>query len=225
MYHAIKNVELTRSFVGVLQNVGYSGVVVYASSAAVYGNTSRPARELDPPRPLGDYGLAKLGAERSVGALDSVVVARLFQVFGVGQDKLVVHDLADRIVRSTGPLHLQSSGTEIREFIDVAAAVAALRFLATLASDNSSAPAVFNVASGHATTISDLARRLLRLAGRDGDSIIPSAEAWPNAVPVSVGDPTKLAAAGHRVPPPTDDELLVTMEWVRERVRGRATAR
>jgi len=213
-YHVAKNVGTAQIVATALCTADFDGTLVFTSTGAVYGNTPVAARECTPPRPLTSHAWSKLEAERRLGdAAPRVVVARLFQVYGEGQRKLVVYDLARRIHLENGPLHLQSTGHETRDLAyvdDVAAALGAL------AADQPSWPpgaAIFNVASGVGIRIDTLARRLLYLAGQGHREVIPAPEADGNPLVASVGDPTKLGRVGITIPTVSDDTLMRTLEW------------
>ncbi|MFN0251719.1 MAG: SDR family NAD(P)-dependent oxidoreductase, partial [Kofleriaceae bacterium] len=73
-------------------HAGGSPKVVFASSAAIYGDvTDMPVAEETPTRPLAPYGLHKLSSERALEAYAathgvSCVALRFFNVYGPRQD-------------------------------------------------------------------------------------------------------------------------------------------
>lgn len=144
--------------------------VVYASSAAVYGDaTALPIEETTPPRPLSAYGADKLGSElhaRVAGMVHGVPTAgmRFFNVFGPRQDPAspysgVISIFCDRIRRGE-PVRIYGDGAQTRDFIFVADVVAAL--LAALPIAACDAP-VFNVCRGVACTVRELAQEVALL--------------------------------------------------------------
>ncbi|MBR0651495.1 NAD-dependent epimerase/dehydratase family protein [Roseomonas terrae] len=146
---------------------GVSVPVVYASSAAVYGDpASLPAAETTPARPLSAYGADKLGCElhaRAGGAVHGLhsVGLRFFNVFGPRQDPRspysgVVSIFCGRLARGE-PLDIHGDGEQTRDFVHVADVVAAL--VAALRRAAPDAP-VFNVCTGRATSVRDLAMLL-----------------------------------------------------------------
>ncbi len=160
-------------FLAVLDAARRTGVrrVVYASSAAVYGTPARlPIDETTPAAPLSPYGLEKLVNDQYAqlfGALYglSTLGVRYFNVYGPRQDPRspysgVISIFCDRL-RGGEPLTLHGDGRQTRDFIyvgDVARAnVAALD--ATLTG-------VCNVATGHSTSLLDLAATLGAVSGR-----------------------------------------------------------
>ncbi|HXH02161.1 MAG TPA: SDR family NAD(P)-dependent oxidoreductase [Candidatus Competibacteraceae bacterium] len=103
--------------------------LVFASSAAVYGNPQRlPNREDDPTRPLSPYGAAKLAAEdmllgyaRSYGL--QTVCLRYFNVYGPCQDPSSpysgVLSIFARRFRDGQPVTVYGDGEQTRDFVAV----------------------------------------------------------------------------------------------------------
>jgi len=158
--------------------------VVFAGSAAVYGNREGPAQEDHPPSPQSPYAVEKLASEhylRLWPALYGVetVILRYFNVFGPRQDPAspysgVVSIFAERLRRGL-PITLFGDGEQTRDFVAVADVVAAnLRA--------GEVPAVAgltaNVARGASTSINSLYHTL---AGRLGGGA-------PQYAPARIGD-------------------------------------
>ncbi|MBY0336535.1 MAG: NAD-dependent epimerase/dehydratase family protein [Acetobacteraceae bacterium] len=146
--------------------------VVYASSAAVYGDCpTLPCAEDQPVRPLSAYGADKLGCEqhaRVAGAVHGIPTLglRFFNVFGPRQDPRspysgVISVFCDRITRGDG-VEVFGDGGQTRDFISVRDVVAAL--MAGMDRTATEAP-VFNVCSGRATSVRDLAFTIGEVCG------------------------------------------------------------
>lgn len=190
--------------------------VVYASSAAIYGdNPDLPLVETARPRPLSAYGADKLGCElhaRVGGVVHGVPTAgfRFFNVFGPRQDPKspysgVISIFADR-VRAGVACRIQGDGGQARDFVYVVDVVAALR--AGLAAASVEAP-VFNVGTGVSTRIVDLASILQRLAG---SKVGPEfTEARAGDIRLSLCDPAKLKALGWQPRTPLEEGLRMTL--------------
>jgi UDP-glucose 4-epimerase len=163
--------------------------VVYASSAAVYGDCAElPITEAAPKRPLSAYGADKYGCE-----LHAVVAShvhkvpttglRFFNVYGPRQDPRspytgVISIFCERLRRGV-PIEVFGDGGQTRDFIYVADVVAALRAAMARCATESSAPdaqahpdapprldaPVFNVCTGVAVNISELAHTIAALVG------------------------------------------------------------
>lgn len=214
-YHEAKNVGTARGVANALRSCDYTGTLLFASSGGVYGNVDCPVNEQAQVLPVTDYARAKLEAERVLtDATSCVVIARLFQVYGEGQRKLVVYDLARRIQAGRGPLQLQSSGAEVRDLAHVNEVVGALRSLLSIETDVGSQSLVINVATGVGTRVEDLARRLLRLAGQAHRDVLPGKDGDQNPLKASVGDASKLKGLGVSLSPVCDTSLRGVLDWV-----------
>jgi nucleoside-diphosphate-sugar epimerase len=135
--------------------------VVYASSAAVYGNVSRvPTAEAERCRPVSHYGMQKVANEqlahwyRARGL--STVGLRFFNVFGSRQDPHspysgVISIFAKHIREGKSP-KVFGDGTATRDFVhvhDVANVCVAMATATTLRS-------VYNVGTGQQCSLNDL---------------------------------------------------------------------
>jgi UDP-glucose 4-epimerase len=82
-----------------LKNRSSAPLLVFASSAAVYGEPSYvPVDEQHPTCPTSPYGVSKLRAEQYITVYSELygiraVLLRLFPVYGPGQRKQIVYDL------------------------------------------------------------------------------------------------------------------------------------
>jgi UDP-glucose 4-epimerase len=143
--------------------------VVYASSAAVYGDTGDAiAHEGLRPAPCTAYGADKLGSEQhaAVGALVHGVPSvglRFFNVYGPRQDPCspysgVISIFAKRIAEGLG-VTLHGDGQQTRDFVFVSDVVAHLEAAMRRATEHGGA-GVFNVCTGRGITVLELARLL-----------------------------------------------------------------
>jgi UDP-glucose 4-epimerase len=179
------------AFVGLLEAIarrsGGPIPLVYASSAAVYGDASDfPTREDAPTRPLSFYGADKLGCELHARAAAMAGIPsfglRLYNVYGIGQRPIspyagVISVFADRALRGE-PLTIFGDGTQGRDFIHIDDVVGYI--IAALARASTDSP-ICNIGTGTETSILDLARMLCRAlnsssrivfdASRKGDAL------------------------------------------------------
>lgn len=158
--------------VRVLQAAAAAGVrrVVFASSAAVYGDTPvQPKREDHPPDPLSPYAVAKLAGERIGATLPGVefVALRFFNVYGPRQTPdspyAAVIPIFLRAIEAGRPLPVFGDGTQTRDFTYVNDVVAGLLLAADAPGANGR---VYNLATGRAVSVADMAHALGRAAGR-----------------------------------------------------------
>ena len=167
--------------------------LVYISSAAVYGEPVRlPISEDHPTRPLSPYGLSKLAGERVVEMLTpGAAVLRLFNVYGPGQTgpyASVITKFLERARRGLPPV-IYGDGGQTRDFVHVSDVA---RFVEVVLDRGASG--VFNVGSGRAASIRELAGFVMSLAGLDGGPVY--APPRPGDIKHSVADITKARGLG-----------------------------
>ena len=148
--------------------------VVYASSAAVYGdNPAVPLVEDAQKRPLTAYGADKLGCEqhaRVAGQVHDVPTTgfRFFNIYGPRQDpgspySGVISIFADRLSAGrTATVH--GDGGQMRDFVYVGDCV---RFVMAGMEKATTAAEVYNVCTGRPSSLLDLIVALSDAAGRD----------------------------------------------------------
>jgi UDP-glucose 4-epimerase len=147
--------------------------VVYASSAAVYGDVATmPITEATPCRPLSAYGADKFGCEvhaRVASAVHGIptVGLRFFNVYGPRQDPTspysgVISIFCQRI-SAARPIAIFGDGGQTRDFVYVADVVRALLAAMDL---RPAEAAVLNVCTGIPTSVEALAAQIATLTGQ-----------------------------------------------------------
>jgi len=136
--------------------------VVYSSSAAIYGETVQlPVEEDQPKRPLTPYAISKLAGENYVLAYSALygmegICLRYFNVYGEGQRFDVYGNVIPIFVTNAlkgRTLTIYGDGEQTRDFVNIAdVAEANVR-----AAEASGVSGAFNVGSGSATTINEVA--------------------------------------------------------------------
>lgn len=170
--------------------------VVYASSAAVYGdNATVPLDEHSTPRPISAYGADKLAGEfhARIAWLNhrvSTVGLRLFNVYGPRQRpdsrySGVISIFIERLMNRQA-LEIYGDGRQSRDFIYIDDAV---RFFLQAMDNQRGEASVYNVCTGQSTSIQQLARVMALIAGADAEIVFSGAR--PGDVAVSLGDPGK----------------------------------
>jgi UDP-glucose 4-epimerase len=148
--------------------------VVYASSAAVYGDAATvPIAESAEKAPLSAYGADKYGCEMHARVASHVhgiptVGLRFFNVYGPRQDPKspysgVISIFCERITAGQA-IAIYGDGQQTRDFVYVGDVVRAL--LAAMALRPADAP-VFNVCTGVPTSVEALATLIAELAERN----------------------------------------------------------
>lgn len=172
--------------------------VVYASTAAVYGNGSAsPVAEDSSAVPISAYGADKRGCElraRAAGLTYGIrtVGLRFFNIYGPRQDPRspysgVIAIFLDRLRRGE-PIEILGDGLQVRDFTYVADAVAALK--RAMPATSASAP-LFNVCTGNGITIRQLAKSIAALCGTE--LVAYYGPARRGEIPISIGDPSHAA--------------------------------
>ncbi len=143
--------------------------IVFASSAAVYGDNPRAVSENTKPNPLGVYGSTKLLGERLLESYSrshniKSVALRIFNVYG-GERGTGVVDSFLRSCLEDKPLTIYGNGRHVRDFIHlddvVEAIIKALKY-----TEKGPLFERFNIATGRPTTIIELARMILTAYGK-----------------------------------------------------------
>ena len=178
--------------------------LVYISSAAVYGEPQRlPIDEGHPTRPLSPYGLSKLAGEQITQMLaPRAAILRLFNVYGPGQTGPyagVVSKFIERAKRGLPPV-IYGDGTQTRDFIHVADVAQFVEIVL-----DRGAAGVFNVGTGRAVSIRELAAIVMRLAGLNGEPHY--APPRPGDIKHSAADVTKARALGWEPRVPLEEGL------------------
>ncbi|MBK9032739.1 MAG: NAD-dependent epimerase/dehydratase family protein [Myxococcales bacterium] len=177
--HSLANplVDVAVNYVGTVQVLEYAratgvGKVVFASSAAVYGDTALvPVPEDAPCRPLSPYGVDKLASELMMRAYASThglasTPLRFFNVYGPRQDPSspysgVISIFADR-ARAGRPITIFGDGAQTRDFVYVGDVA---RAIVTAAMTDGGDGSAMNVGTGRETTVRELAETVVGLAG------------------------------------------------------------
>jgi len=146
--------------------------VVFASSAAIYGDVETvPVRESQVALPLSPYGLHKLASEQALhyhAAVHGVPasVFRFFNVYGPRQDPNspytgVISIFINRALQNL-PLTIFGDGTQTRDFVFVGDIA---RTLAEACLSDRAGFSLANLGTGNATSVTELAKEIVRLCG------------------------------------------------------------
>lgn len=139
--------------------------VVFASSAAVYGNpTVFPTPESYGFHPFSCYGLSKVVGEqycqmyKEQYGLD-IVITRFANVYGL-RCHGVIHDFLDKLAKNPDKLEMLGTGQNCRDFVHVSDVVAALIQLGERKDVNGE---VYNLGLGKTTSVLELADMILKI--------------------------------------------------------------
>jgi UDP-glucose 4-epimerase len=148
--------------------------VVFASSAAVYGNPSVfPTPEEYGFHPFSCYGLSKVVGEeycqmyREQYGLD-IVITRFANVYGL-RCHGVIHDFLDKLAKNPNKLEIMGTGQQCRDFVHVSDVVEAL---VTFGSKDFVKSEVYNLGLGKTTSINELANLILTILNLQNKTVV-----------------------------------------------------
>lgn len=198
--------------------------VVLIGSAEEYGHVTAdriPFTEDTPLLPVSPYGASKAAAEMFGSFLARgrdlpVVMVRPFNHIGPGQsDRLVASSLAKQVAqneRSGSEELLAGDLSPKRDLSDVRDVVRAYRLLA----ERGVPGEAYNVCSGTAIAIRDLADTLIALSGKPMKVVLDPERLRPVDVPVLVGDNSKITRdTGWTTEIPLEQTLRDILDWWR----------
>lgn len=167
-------------------------LLIYVSSAAVYGNPiTLPISETHPTNPISPYGLSKLMGEEVVkfygGRGLKYVILRLFNAYGPGQSRAyagVITRFIERLSEGKPPI-IYGDGEQTRDFIHVYDVAEAIRLLIERGVENE----IINLGSGKPTAIKELAELMIKLTNRNLKPIFTKAR--PGEIRHSYADTSK----------------------------------
>ncbi len=162
--------------------------VVFASSAAVYGNpTVFPTPESYGFHPFSCYGLSKVVGEeycqmyREQYGLE-VIITRFANVYGL-RCHGVIHDFLEKLAKNPDKLEIMGTGMQCRDFVHVSDVVAALELLGQKDEINGE---VYNLGLGKTVSILELADMILTILNlKDRTQVTTTGVSWQ-------GDVTKI---------------------------------
>jgi len=180
-------------------------VVGSADEYGVVAPDSLPIGEDTPLRPLTPYGASKVAADylalqAFLGEGLATIRVRAFNHTGPGQpDRYVVPGLARRIADAErhGAEEIAVGALDtVRDLTDVRDVVRAYRRLL----ERGEPGEAYNVCSGRAPSVREVAQRLLGLSDRNLRLKVEASLVRPVEVPTLIGDPSKLQAATRWTP-------------------------
>ena len=148
--------------------------LVFASSAAVYGNPSQmPTSETYGFHPFSCYGLSKVVGEEycQMYAIQyglDITILRFANVYG-SRCHGVINDFLDKLTKNPAKLEIIGTGEQSRDFVNISDIVEAL--ILAGAKENAVGQ-TFNLGIGKTFKIIDLANMILRILNLSGKTIV-----------------------------------------------------
>lgn len=169
-----QNVESMLHLLELIENISTPIKIIFASSAGVYGRGQKRFSEKDFLSPIDLYACSKASCEQLINVYAKknpnikILILRLANVYGPGQKPdFVIPDTFAKISQSYANNSKEIiifNGQSIRDFIYVDDCIKAI----TLASDKSLS-GTYNIGTGKATRIVDLASQLIVLSKKPLD--------------------------------------------------------
>lgn len=188
---------------------------VFASSAAVYGDVRElPISESHALNPLSPYGTSKMLAEQHVfnykksKKIQNTISLRIFNVYGDGQvnENDVVTKFARRLSKGLPPI-IYGNGKHTRDFISVDDVVDSILLSIRVMEEpknnldyNLSSSPVFNIGTGTATSIKELAHTMISISGLELNPVYVEGSQDDGVISESYADMTKAKRTLHFVP-------------------------
>lgn len=166
----VRTVATTAAVIEAIRRSAPTAVLVYPSSAAVYGDTG-PAGvdETASYRPISSYGEHKVLAERVCLAAHRefglrCAILRFGSLFGVGLRKQLFWDMAHRLAAGEKELVLAGTGEESRDFLSGEDAARVVSIAASAAREK---PLILNAGTGTPLSIRHAAELFVRFWAPD----------------------------------------------------------
>jgi UDP-glucose 4-epimerase len=173
--------------------------LIFASSAAVYGEPLGPATAEEAPfRPQSPYAGSKLAGEFLGEAYARCYDfdcrrIRIFNTYGPRQRRYVMFDLLEKLRRDPRRLEVIGTGEQVRDYSYVADTVEAFLIVGA---HPAARGRVFNVAGGRPTSIRELTTALVGATGIAPPRVAFTGQSWPGDVARMVADTTRLRSLG-----------------------------
>ncbi|MCA0425602.1 MAG: GDP-mannose 4,6-dehydratase [Proteobacteria bacterium] len=180
---------------------------LFASSGEVYGrsfNAACPITEDVAPAPQNAYARSKLAGEFAVtdvlASTNPVIILRLFNHFGPGQDeRFVIPAFASQLrrIRDEGaPTVIRVGNLDaIRDFLPIGDVLAAYGAALALAAARGPSCETFNISSGTGRSIRSVLNDMIERTAMSVTVDVDPARLRPSDIPRAIGDSTRFRAA------------------------------
>jgi UDP-glucose 4-epimerase len=189
--------------------------IVYASSAAVYGEpVYTPIDENHPLQPISPYGVSKLAGEKAGETFKKVyglpfAAVRIFNTYGPRQPRYVMYDFIKKLKKTPQILEVLGTGEQIRDYCYVSDMVDV--FMAVAEKGDS----IYNAAGGVSTSIKKLAELMVAALSPDTE-ICYTGTSWKGDITTLTADITKLKQLGVEPKIPLREGVQKLIQWFEE---------
>ncbi|MDI6888783.1 MAG: SDR family NAD(P)-dependent oxidoreductase [Methanocellales archaeon] len=190
--------------------------VVYASSAAVYGEPEyTPMDEKHPMHPISPYGASKLAGETTGMAFKETyglnfASIRIFNTYGPRQPRYVMYDFIMKLRKNQKKLNVLGTGEQVRDYCYVSDMVDAFMLVAEKGDD------IYNAAGGVPTSIRELAELMVSEIS-PGAEIQYGGKTWKGDINTLIADITKLKNLGFAPKVDLRNGVKRMIEWFEEK--------
>jgi len=191
----------TAAVIEAMRNHAPESLLIYPSSAAVYGESADNAlNEESALHPMSPYGLHKLvsedlclGAHRIFGL--RVAIIRFFSIYGPGLRKQLLWDITRKLRAGGDTLTLDGTGAELRDFIYADDAARLVERVTEKPPATGSI--ILNGATGIPTSVASIAQLLIETMGKSGSVNLEfTGRCRPGDPSRLVGDTSRLEQIG-----------------------------
>ena len=209
------NVIGTLNLLECSKKFGVKKFIFASSGGVIYGETQKPAKETDPPRPISPYGVSKLTGEHYLQYYGKeygipFTILRYANVYGPHQDPFgeagVVAIFSRQMIRCENPT-IYGFGKMVRDYVFVGDVVEA-----TVKAMKKGKNEVLNIGTGIKTTGKDLFQKMKEITGFSGTPIFkPARPGELNKSVLNVSKARKIL--GWKPKTPLDEGILKTVDW------------
>lgn len=196
-----------------------SAKLLYASSAAVYGNNyNSRINENEKTEPFSTYGIHKLKVEQLLKTANenlnlNICIIRFFSVYGEGLKKQVLWDFSNRLLNNFEKPEIQCFGTgeELRDFVHISDVVRMFDFASNLESTFE----ILNCGTGVKKSIKSILNEISLNLNYKGNLIFENCIQPGNPLYL-VSDISKTSNLGYKTKVKFEDGLKKYIYWVKE---------
>ncbi len=211
------NVVVTRKILYSVKNHSENTIVIFLSSASVYGNPiNLPISEKDKKNPISPYALHKVISENICEYFVKqhnidIRILRIFSAYGIGLKKQIFWDMGQKI-KKYNKLELFGTGQETRDFIYIDDLVNAIQLVMESEREEE---AIYNIANGNEISIKNVAEIFIEKCGLGKELILFNNIVRPGNPQCWCADIHKIKKLGYKPEINIHIGIEKYVEWIR----------